>query len=467
MSLPRKLHETFIIDHPAEAGPLLDSFEIGEVVRLIESIPPNSIAVLLSSMNPAVASEILAALPEELAIQVVRETSPGDAAGLLARLERDRRKAIIRRLARPLAKEIGLFMEYPAESVGSLMDAGVFALSEDLTVEDAVTQVRIRAPKDLHDIYVIDRRRYLVGMFSVRDLLLLNPAERLQSVMRHDVPAIHPMENREEIVDLFAGRRLLTIPVVDLDGRLLGVIKNEDIVKASQEDATADLQTMVGASKDERALSPLLFSVQKRLGWLQVNLVTAFLAAFVVGMFVDVIAQFTALAVLLPVAAGQSGNTGAQSWRSSWTRPPRHQTDPMVPGRDERIRRGVAERPCGGGNHLRRSLLVERLCRSHDGDRDFYGDIDVHRRLLRRRHSHHPEITEPGSCTIILDHSNDSSPMSSGFSVFLGWRPSSLISLCERCANLKGCGTVDISHFDFFVTAGQCLAITGPRGPRR
>jgi len=312
MPLPRKLHETFIIDHPAEAGPLLESFEIGEIVRLIESIPPNSIAVLLSSMNPAVAAETLGALPEELGIQVVGETSPGDAAGLLARLARDRREAIIQRLTPPLAKEIRLFMEYPAESVGSLMDAGVFALPEDLTVEEAVAQVRVRAPKDLHDIYVIDRRRHLVGMFSVRDLLLTHK-ERLQSLMRRDVPTIHPMENREEIVDLFSGRRLLTIPVVDLDGRLLGVIKNEDIVKASQEDATADLQTMVGASKDERALSPLWFSVRKRLGWLQVNLVTAFLAAFVVGMFEGVIAQFTALAVLLPVVAGQSGNTGAQS----------------------------------------------------------------------------------------------------------------------------------------------------------
>jgi magnesium transporter len=313
MSLHRKLHETFIIDHPAEAGQLLESFEIGEIVRLIESVPPNSIAVLLSSMNPAVAGETLGALPDELGIRVVRETSPGDAAGLLARLERDRRKAILRRLARPLAKEIRLFMEYPAESVGSLMDAGVFALPEDLTVEAAVTQVRVRAPKDLHDIYVIDRRRYLVGMFSVRDLLRPNPLDRLQSVMRRDVPTIHPMENREEIVALFAGRRLVTIPVVDLDGRLLGVIKNEDIIKASQEDATADLQTMVGASKDERALSSMWFSVRKRLGWLQVNLVTAFLAATVVGMFESVIAQFTALAVLLPVVAGQSGNTGAQS----------------------------------------------------------------------------------------------------------------------------------------------------------
>lgn len=309
----RTLHEAFVVAHPEEAGQLLESFEIAEIARLIATVPPKAIAALLSSMNPSIASETLDALSDELSIQVLCELSPGDAAGLLARWERTRRKTVLRRLPRPLSKEIRLFMEYPPESVGSLMDAAVFALPEDLTVEEAVTQVRLRAPKDLHDIYVIDRRRYLVGIFSVRDLLLLNPTERLASVIRRDVPTIHPMENREEIVDLFTEQRLMTIPVVDLDGRLLGVIKNEDIVKASQEDATADLQTMVGASKDERALSPLLFSVRKRLGWLQVNLVTAFLAAFVVGLFEDVIAKFTALAVLLPVVAGQSGNTGAQS----------------------------------------------------------------------------------------------------------------------------------------------------------
>ena len=313
MSLHRKLHETFIADHPEEAGQRLESFQISEIVRLIESIPPASISILLSSMNPGVAAETLGALPEELGIQVATETSPGEIAGLLARMRPAQRESILERLAPAIAKEIRLFMEYPASSVGSLMDARVFALPEDLTVEEAIIEVRVRAPKDLHDIYVIDRRRHLIGIFSVRDLLLLNPTDRLQSVIRRDVPTIHPMENREEIFDLFSERHLVTIPVVDLDGRLLGFIKNEDVVKASQEDATADLQTMVGASKDERALSPIWFSVRKRLGWLQVNLLTAFLAAFVVGIFEDVIAQITALAVLLPVVAGQSGNTGAQS----------------------------------------------------------------------------------------------------------------------------------------------------------
>lgn len=313
MALHQKLHDAFFADHAEEAGQLLESLDPDDIVGLLESTPPRIVAELLSSMNPAVAADTLGRLQDEAGMQVLSALSPGDAANLLVRLKRKRQQALLHRLPPPLAKDIRLFMEYPAESVGSLMDVRAFALPEDLTVEEAVQQVRTRAPKDLHDIYIIDRRRHLVGLLSMRDLLLLDPDERLQSVMRRDLTYIHPMENRDQIVDLFAAQRFVTIPVVDLDERLLGVIKNEDIVKASQEDATADLQTMVGASRDERALSPVLFSVRKRLGWLQVNLVTAFLAALVVGIFEDTIARFTALAILLPVVAGQSGNTGAQS----------------------------------------------------------------------------------------------------------------------------------------------------------
>ncbi|MDH4185581.1 MAG: magnesium transporter [Nitrospira sp.] len=313
MALHQKLHDAFFIGHPEEAGQLLESLDATDIVRLLKNIKPVTIAELLSAMNPAVAADTLKLLPDETGLHVLQAFTPGDIANLLLRLDSKRRKALLQRLPNPLAEEVRVFMDYPADSVGSLMDVRAFALPEDLTVEEAVRHVRTRAPKDLHDIYVIDRHRHLVGMLSVRDLLLLDPDERLQSVMRRDLPSIHPMEDREQIVERFAAQRFMTIPVVDLDERLLGVIKNEDIIKASQEDATADLQTMVGASRDERALSPILFSVQKRLGWLQVNLLTAFFAAFVVGMFEDVIAKFTALAILLPVVAGQSGNTGAQS----------------------------------------------------------------------------------------------------------------------------------------------------------
>jgi magnesium transporter len=115
------------------------------------------------------------------------------------------------------------------------------------------------------------------------------------------------------MIEQFAGQQVASLPIVDVEERLIGVIHPETLVSVAQEEATADIQAMVGASREERALSKVGFAVRKRLPWLQINLATAFLAAAVVGIFEATIAQFTALAVLLPVVAGQSGNTGAQA----------------------------------------------------------------------------------------------------------------------------------------------------------
>jgi magnesium transporter len=121
------------------------------------------------------------------------------------------------------------------------------------------------------------------------------------------------MESREQITETLEAHKVTTLAFVNLDNRLLGVIRHETLLVAAQAEATLDIQTMVGVSRRERALSKVSFAVRKRLPWLNINLATAFLAAGVVGMFEDTIAQFTALAVLLPVVAGQSGNTGSQA----------------------------------------------------------------------------------------------------------------------------------------------------------
>lgn len=307
------LNEAFFQKHYQEAAMILEEHPPTDILRILQGTSAKNAANLLSSITPPVAAETLTLMPSDLLKQVIPYLSPSLAASLFQRLDDELQRAILFRIPERYAQEIRSYMTYPPESVGSIMDPRFFVLQEDITVRDAMLQVRSRAQKDIHDVYVIDRFQKLVGKFSVRDLLLVDPEEKLQSVMNRDLPTIHPLESREEIVELFGERHFFTIPVVDLDRRLLGVIRNEDIIKASQEDATADLQTMVGANKDERALSPVWFSVTKRLPWLQLNLLTAFLASFVVGLFENTIAQFTALAVLLPIVAGQSGNTGAQS----------------------------------------------------------------------------------------------------------------------------------------------------------
>ena len=307
------LNEAFFLKHHQEAARILESYPATDILRILQGTTAKNAANLLSSITPPVAAEALALMPSDLLKQVIPHLSPSLAAALFQRLDEDLQRAILFRVPERYAQEIRSYMTYPVESVGSIMDPKFLVLQEELTVRDAMLHVRSRAQKDVHDVYVIDRNQKLAGKFSVRDLLLVDPEEKLQAVMVRDLPIIHPLESREEIVELFKERHFFTIPVVDLDNRLLGVVRNEDIIKASQEDASADLLTMVGANKDERALSPVWFSVQKRLPWLQLNLLTAFLAAFVVGMFEGTIAKFTALAVLLPVVAGQSGNTGAQS----------------------------------------------------------------------------------------------------------------------------------------------------------
>ncbi len=147
----------------------------------------------------------------------------------------------------------------------------------------------------------------------MQDLALADSNTTLAE-LSHRPPAFAELiSSREEVVNILEKYRVDELPVVDINGCLQGIIRHRTLINVAKEEGSVDIQTMVGVSKDERALSKAGFSIRKRLPWLQVNLATAFLAAFVVGIFEDTIAQVTALAILLPVVAGQSGNTGAQA----------------------------------------------------------------------------------------------------------------------------------------------------------
>ncbi|MDX1453507.1 MAG: magnesium transporter, partial [Oleiphilaceae bacterium] len=151
------------------------------------------------------------------------------------------------------------------------------------------------------------------GSIELAQLVLADNRMRLSKLAQPIRVATSALDPKDEVVEMFEHQRLTALPVLDANNRVIGVIRNEDIFQDTKEELTSDMASMVGASKDEKALSSSWFAVKKRMPWLQINLLTAFLAAAVVGAFEDLIAQFTALAILLPVAAGQSGNAGAQA----------------------------------------------------------------------------------------------------------------------------------------------------------
>lgn len=193
------------------------------------------------------------------------------------------------------------------------MEPRVPTLSLHLTANQAIAAVRKAARKVLHYIYVADSDGKLVGVVNMRDLLLADENSSIDDIVHRDVVSVTDTMDRTEAINLLTERRLLALPVIDYEGRMLGVVKHDAAMKSSQLVGFQDLQKIAGAAADERALSSVSTVVRSRLPWLTINLVTAFMAAAVVGMFEGIIAQVAALAVLMPVVAGQGGNTGAQS----------------------------------------------------------------------------------------------------------------------------------------------------------
>jgi len=204
-------------------------------------------------------------------------------------------------------------MAYPADSAGYLMDPRVTAFRAEDSVGAALARVREQRGRRIVDLCLVDGARRLTAVLPLQDVAVADPEERLGSLVRGPSVSVQAMAPRDEVVELLEGQKLASLPVVDFEGRLLGIIRYDALVSAAQHDASEAIQAMVGAGREERALSKTTFAIRKRLPWLQINLATAFLAASVVGLFEDTIARFTALAIFLPVVAGQSGNTGSQA----------------------------------------------------------------------------------------------------------------------------------------------------------
>jgi magnesium transporter len=309
----QSLVQDYIQLYPDEAAQAVERLATEEAAELLQRQPPGRAAGLLGRMPTGPAAEILAAMSETATGPLVAALDPVTAAALLARLDDEARQRRIAQLDPALAKELTDLMSYPADVAGGLMDPRVTAFREQTTVREALARIRGLRNRGIQDVFVVDEEGRLTGAIGLPELALAEPGSRLESLAQAEPVRVQAMAPREDVVAIAEAGRVASVPVVDLSGRLLGVIRAGDLVAATQEEISADLQTMVGVSPDERALSRPAFAVRKRLPWLQINLATAFLAASVVGLFESTIAQFTALAVLLPVVAGQSGNTGAQA----------------------------------------------------------------------------------------------------------------------------------------------------------
>lgn len=303
----------FVELHPEDAARAFESLPTDEAVRLVRTLPVDVAGRLAERLVPSVAAPVLEQLEPEHALRVLSELAPRPASAIVHHLSNDVREQMLEQLPPATARQLRELYAYPAETAGAMMEPRVVAFPIDLTVEQATSAIRKARRDALHYLYVTKRDGSLAGVINMRDLLLAEPQAKIEPLVRREVLTIPETMPGKEVVALMRSRRFLALPVVGLDGQLLGVVKHNEALETGQLEAFEDLQKMVGVGSDERALSPVSTVVKRRLPWLIVNLLTAFMAAAVVGFFEETIAKIAALAVLLPIVSGQGGNSGAQS----------------------------------------------------------------------------------------------------------------------------------------------------------
>ncbi len=263
---------------------------------------------------PLDAARLLQLESDETIGAVLKHLHQAPAYRILLRFPHDRRTAIAKVAGDHVGDPWEDAQKFPEGSVGRLMEPVVAVFAPDLTVDLAVEKIR----EWTHDTlitygYIVDEQERLTGVVAMRDLLLAEPKQQLQEVMLLDPFSLRPDMQVSEAMKEVVYRHYPVYPVCDAAGHLLGVVQGFMLFEHQQFEISLQAGSMVGVAKEEHATTGWRPSLIMRHPWLQLNLVTAFVAAFVVSRFEDTIAQVVVLAAFLPVLAGQSGNTGCQS----------------------------------------------------------------------------------------------------------------------------------------------------------
>src|SRR5689334_22240419 len=269
----------------------------------------------LSELGPEGGAALLADRSAEDIGKLLQELPSDDAAAILDYLPEELSAAALEVMQKkPAGGDVGDLLEYPEQTAGRIMNPKVFALSEDMTASEAITALQgSRDVEMVFYLYVIDGRRHLVGVVSLRRLLLVAPSTPLKRIMTADLITARADMDQEEVARQVAAYNLLAIPVVDEENKLVGIITVDDVIDVIKDEATEDIYRLAGVAGDERVFTVPRESLRLRFPWLAINLITAFIAAGVVALFQGTLDRWTVLAVFMSVPAGMGGNAATQT----------------------------------------------------------------------------------------------------------------------------------------------------------
>ena len=285
-------------------------------VTLVRSMKSSSESLLdaVSQSGAHDAADLLEKASGEDAAKVLQQLNPMVAQHVLDEMQEQPRTAAMTFVPLRKARQWASNREHPEDSVGWLMEEPVAVFKPEANARDTIEEVRKLAKKAFITYgYITDQEERLLGLLVMRDLMLAEPDAKLSDVMLRDPFKLDPDMELTEAMKMVVNKHYPVYPVCSKDGILLGLVRGQTLFEARAIEISAQVGSMVGVEKEERLSTPLLRSLRYRHPWLQVNLLTCFVAAAVVGLFEGTLDRLVLLAVFLPVLAGQSGNTGCQA----------------------------------------------------------------------------------------------------------------------------------------------------------
>ncbi|WP_019230428.1 magnesium transporter [Sedimentibacter sp. B4] len=310
-----KIHEIIDNMYPIDIAIIIEEFDDDSLIKFNEHIDNELMAEIIEQASEELQVRIIKLFEFESIVHLFSYMSNDDIADILGNLPIKMRKDLLKMMKTGDTRQLQELLGYDEDSAGGIMTTEYIALRGDLLIGESLKKIKEIGPKTevIETIFVLNNNMELIGTADLRDILVAPEDEKLINIMNDNIITVYPEEDQEKVSLLVSKYDLKAIPVINHKNSLLGIITVDDIIDVIVEEQTEDILMMGGVSKEERVDSSLGTSIKRRLPWLFINLGTAFLAAFTVGLFEDVIAQVVALAAAMPIVAGMGGNAGTQT----------------------------------------------------------------------------------------------------------------------------------------------------------
>ncbi|GAB0152819.1 MULTISPECIES: magnesium transporter [Marinobacterium] len=298
-----------------------------EVAHLLEKTPPRERQILWNLLNQELEGEVLQYLGDDAQTEILSRMEASEVLAITESLETDDMADILQQLPERVMKELLQIMDqqnrerveevlaYPEDTAGGLMNTDTVTIRPDINVETVLRYLRRHKdiPEMTDTLFVVSRKDSYIGVLPLTRLLTADPGVLVREIMQTDVEPIPADMPDESVARLFEQLDLISAPVVNEEGRLLGRITIDDVVDVIREDADHSLMSMAGLDDDEDTFAPIMKTTRRRAVWLGINLITAFAASAVIGLFEATIDKVVALAVLMPIVASMGGIAGSQT----------------------------------------------------------------------------------------------------------------------------------------------------------